>query len=93
MIRARPRAALAVKKARGERTGELPYGSRVAADGVRVEADEAEQGVLAVVRELRAAGLSQNKIAAMLASRGLLSRAGRSFGQTQVSRMLARMAA
>jgi DNA invertase Pin-like site-specific DNA recombinase len=93
VIRARTRAALGVKKARGERTGELPYGFRVAADGVRVETDEAEQGVLALVRELRAGGLSQRKIALALATRGLLSRAGQAFGQTQISRMLARMAA
>jgi DNA invertase Pin-like site-specific DNA recombinase len=32
-IRARTRAALAVKQARNERTGSLPYGSRLAADG------------------------------------------------------------
>lgn len=93
VIKARTRAALGVKKARGERTGELPYGFRIAPDGVHVETDEAEQGVLAVVRELRAAGLSQRKIAAALTTRGLLSRARRSFGQTQIARMLAQTAA
>lgn len=90
VIKARTRAALGVKKARGERTGEVAYGYRIAADGVRVEEDSAEQGVLAVVRELRAAGLSQRKIAATLTMRGLVSRASQPFGQTQVARMLAR---
>lgn len=90
VIKARTRAALAVKKIRGERTGEVPYGFRVAGDGVQLEPDEAEQGVLAIVRELRAAGLSQRKIVAELGARGLLSRARRPFGQTQVGRMLAR---
>lgn len=93
VIRARTRAALGVKKARGERTGEVPYGFRASVDGVRIEADEAEQGVIAVVRELQAAGLSQRAIAAQLSARGLVSRAGTPFGQTQVARMLRNAAA
>ena len=88
MIRARTKAALAAKSAKGERTGELAYGFRLAADGVHVEPDQAEQAVLAVVRELRAAGLSQRAIVGELAVRGLVSRVGRPFGQTQVCRML-----
>jgi DNA invertase Pin-like site-specific DNA recombinase len=92
VIRARTRAALGVKRARGERTGEVPYGYRASADGVRLEEDPAEQSVLAAVRELRTAGLSQRAIAAELTARGLLSRAGRPFGQTQVCRMLTRTA-
>jgi DNA invertase Pin-like site-specific DNA recombinase len=91
-IRARTRAALAIKKARGELVGAAPYGSRLSADGVRIEADEAEQGVIAAVRELQAAGLSQRAIAAQLAARGLVSRAGTAFGQTQVARMLRKTA-
>jgi site-specific DNA recombinase len=88
LIRARTKAALAAKAAKGERVGAVPYGYRLAADGVHVEADEAEQAVLAVVRELRAAGLSQRAIAGELAARSLQSRSGRPFGQTQVCRML-----
>lgn len=89
VIKARTRAALGIKRTRGERTGELPYGFHVAADGVRVEPDETEQRVLAIVRELRTAGLSQRKIAAELGTRGLVSRAHRPFRQTQIARMLA----
>jgi site-specific DNA recombinase len=90
MIRARTRAALAAKSAKGERVGAVPYGYALAVDGVRLEADPAEQGVRTVVRELRAAGLSQRSIAGELARRGLLSRSGQAFGQTQIARMLAR---
>ncbi len=90
LIRARTKAALGVKKTRGERAGTVPYGFRLAADGVRLEADDAEQGVLSAVRELRAAGASHRAIVATLAARGLVSRAGRPFAQTQVARMLAR---
>lgn len=90
LIRARTKAALAVKATRGERIGAVPYGSRLAADGVHLEADDAEQAVLSQVAELRAAGMSHRGIVAALAARGLVSRAGRAFGQTQIARMLAR---
>jgi site-specific DNA recombinase len=93
LIRARTKAALAAKRARGERSGELPYGMRLSADGARLEPDAAEQAVLAVVRELRGSGLTQRAIVAELAARGLVSRAGRAFGKTQIVRMLARAAA
>jgi DNA invertase Pin-like site-specific DNA recombinase len=88
LIRARTKAALGAKRAKGERTGELPYGFRLAADGVHIERDEGEQAVLATVRELSAAGLSQRAIVGALVARGLVSRVGRPFGQTQVCRML-----
>lgn len=58
VIRERTTAALAVKKARGERTGGIPYGSRVGADGRTLEPDPAEQAVLARMRELRGEGWS-----------------------------------
>ena len=92
LIRARTKAALAAKAAKGERTGELPYGYKLATDAARLEVDEAEQAILAVVRELRAAGRSHRAIVADLAARGLVSRAGRPFAKTQVGRMLARRA-
>lgn len=58
LIRSRTKAALAVKRARGERVGEIPYGYSIAADGRRLAENPAEQRVLALIRELRAAGLS-----------------------------------
>ena len=38
LIRARTRAVLAVKRARGERVGAVPYGFAMNADGVRLAA-------------------------------------------------------
>lgn len=87
LIRTRTKAALAAKSARGERVGMVPYGWRLAPNGVALEHDEAEQGVLAAVRELRAAGLSQRAIVSELATRGLVSRSGRPFQKTQIARM------
>jgi site-specific DNA recombinase len=36
LIRARTKAALAAKRARGERSGEVPYGMRLSADGAKL---------------------------------------------------------
>jgi DNA invertase Pin-like site-specific DNA recombinase len=91
-IRARTRGALAVKKARGERVGEVPYGYRVAEDGVHLEQHQGEQAVIATVAELRAAGLSQRGIVRALAERGLASRTGNTFALVQVQRMLSNAA-
>jgi hypothetical protein len=57
------------------------------------QADDAEQAALAVVAELRAAGLSHRAIVAELGARGLVSRAGWPFAKTQITRMLGRGAA
>jgi DNA invertase Pin-like site-specific DNA recombinase len=87
-IRARTKAALAVLKARGLRVGSVPYGMQVATDGATLEPSPAEQQVLALVAELHAAGISTRGIARELAVRGVLSRTGRPFSQTQVMRIL-----
>src|SRR5437773_650500 len=57
LIRSRTRAALAVKRARGERLGgDVPIGYR--AEGGRLVADVQEQAVLGRVRDMRGRGLS-----------------------------------
>ena len=55
LIKARTRAALKAKKARGERYGQVPYGRRLAGDGIRLEPDPAEASTVALIVELRAA--------------------------------------
>jgi len=83
------RSALAVKRARGERVGEVPLGSRVAADGVRLERDDAEADALDTIRELRSAGLSIRAVARELNRRGVPAR-GERWHPTTVARILAR---
>jgi len=65
-----------VKRGRGERTGSVPYGYRLSADGVHLEADEAEQRVVAMVREARTKRLSYRKIGALLTNLGMVPRSG-----------------
>jgi DNA invertase Pin-like site-specific DNA recombinase len=69
--------ALQHKRSRGERVGEVPFGYRLAADGTHLEGDEAEQQTLAVLRDLRASGLSVRAIADDLNRRGIPARDGR----------------
>lgn len=89
LIGARTKAALGAKKARGERTGSVPYGYTMAADGVHLEAVSEEQKVIAEARRLHGAGQSLRAIARELERRGFVSRAGKAFLAEQVKRLLA----
>jgi site-specific DNA recombinase len=86
----RTAAAMQHKAGQGEYTGgAAPYGYRLAGDAEHLEPVAEEQAVLAVVRELRAAGLSFRKVAAELAVRGVLNRNGRPFDAARLCRMVA----
>lgn len=88
IIKARTRAALQVKKTRGEVwNGSLPYGTTRAADGAHVEADADEAKVVAAIRDLAAAGWTCRAIAAELDRRGVVNRAGRPLHFTAVARI------
>ena len=91
IIRARTSAALQAKRARGERAGTVPFGFSADAAG-RLTPNAAEQEVIAIVRELRAAGMSLRAIVAELAKRGVMSRGTKPFALPQVAKM-ARLAA
>jgi hypothetical protein len=68
------RAALAAKKAKGERTGGVPTGFKLADDGKTLAPDSHEQEAIAFMRVLRAHGLSYAAIGAQLESRGFRPR-------------------
>lgn len=86
------RSALAQKQARGERTGAVPVGYRVSADGRTLESDPVEREIVAIVANLRAAGMPIRAIAAELAARGLRTRKNGEIQSTQVARILRRAA-
>ena len=87
LIRQRTRAALAAKRARGERAGAVPFGYRIGEDGARLLPQPDELQVIARVRELRAAGRSLRAIVADLAGAGIVGRTRRPLGLTQVARI------
>jgi site-specific DNA recombinase len=91
LIRSRTRAALAVKRARGERLGgDVPIGYR--AEGGRLVADVQEQAVVGRVRDMRGRGLSIARVAAVLNAEGLTIRGGR-IHPTTLARVLRRRVA
>jgi DNA invertase Pin-like site-specific DNA recombinase len=87
-IKRRTRDALALKKARGERVGGIPYGHRLAADGVHLEAEPTEQEVMGRAKALSDHGLTIRAIAAQLAAEGVVGRTGRPLSHAQVHRFL-----
>ena len=94
LIRRRTKAALAVKRARGERVSRhAPYGFRIAADGVRLEPEPVEQAALSTMRQMRRDGASCRAVAVALTECGVRNRAGREFDAWGVARILKRAGA
>jgi len=69
-IAERTREALDRKRHRGERTGQVPYGWRLAGDGVHLERAVEDDASAELARRLRAEGRSYRAIAAELAAAG-----------------------
>jgi DNA invertase Pin-like site-specific DNA recombinase len=96
MIRARTKAALAAKSARGERAGNIGFGYRLAdpsdPDSDRIEENPEEQAIIAAVHDLRTRGATYRAIVATLREMGMKSRAGTPLQIPQVARILSRAA-
>ncbi len=88
IIIARTTAALQAKKARGERTGSIPYGKRLDDNGVDLIPDESEQEILSVIFELNGKGLSLRNIASRLTAKGYQSR-GKAWHHQTIANILA----
>ena len=87
-ISERTTEALAHKKAKGERTGGIPFGYTVAADGKTLVADPDEQSVIATIRSYRQEGLSLRRIRAIVERQGITTRKGTRLSVTQIVRIL-----
>jgi site-specific DNA recombinase len=72
----RTRDALRHKRGKGERVGNIGFGYRLAADGVHVEPDPAEQAALVAIRSLRLGGHSLRAVAGALNNSGHRTRRG-----------------
>ncbi len=77
LIRSRIKAALAVKRSRGERIGAPPYGARV--EGKLLVMDPNEVGTIRRLRELRSLGMTIREIVERATVEGLRNRAGKPF--------------
>jgi DNA invertase Pin-like site-specific DNA recombinase len=91
LIRARTRAALDVKRQRGEATSSNPpYGFRVSGDGKTLEPHPEEQPAIFELRAMRARGMSFRAIQREATSRGLFGRTGRPFTLQAIFHVLSR---
>ena len=97
MIRARTKAALAAKRARGEKTGgAIPFGHRVLATEIDADGscrkilvlDEGEQLAIRRMADLRAQGLGYRAIAEQVGQEGIRGRGCSRIAHTTVRRIL-----
>jgi hypothetical protein len=73
---------MAYKKANGQRVGSVPYGKRLADNGMDLIDDAAEQEIIRLVRGLRHNGFTLAAIAAELDKRGFKPRGTKWHAQT-----------
>ena len=93
LIAGRTRAAMAVKRKAGERTGQIPFGWSLGNDGRLVEV-AAEQKVLGRIIECRQAGMSLRQIASILTDSKIPTQSGRAaWNHNTVASILVRAAA
>ena len=94
IIGARTVAALAQKRARGEKTGgDVPYGFALADDGIHLEAAQAEQEALDIIFELHRRGWTLRRICGELEARGIRTKTGKTEWKPMVvSRLIKRAA-
>jgi len=88
LIGARTKAALAAKKSRRERTGSIPFGYSLDANGVNLIEEKSEMAARKLAAVMRADGLGYTAIARSLADRGMFSRNGKIFQAVQIQRMI-----
>jgi site-specific DNA recombinase len=88
----RTRDALRHKRSQGQRIGNIPFGSRLAGDGERLEPDPAEQQALEQIQALRNNGETLRGIAATLNHRAYRTRRGTPWRLESVARVLKQVA-
>ena len=92
LVSERTTAALAVKRANGQRVGSVPYGFDLADDGTTLVPNESEQAVIADMKAMRTTGRKLKQIANALTERGVPTKTGKSLRWTHqaVARILNR---
>lgn len=93
-ISERTKDALAHKKSKSERVGQIPFGYKLDEDGIHLIENEREQKIISLVLSLRKLGLTYKNIAAELEKRGLKSKANKvKWGATQIRNIIIKQAA
>jgi site-specific DNA recombinase len=84
----RTRDALCHKRSKGERVGNIPFGSRLAADGQHLEPEPGEQAVRSEILRLREEGATLRGIAARLNDQAYRTRSRTPWRLESVARVL-----
>ena len=92
LIKSRTKAALQAMKRDNKRVGHIPFGYRLAKDGVHLEEDAEEKDILKQMLELREQGLSLRKIADELNRRKAFTRGKVKWNHVSVHGMIKRAA-
>jgi DNA invertase Pin-like site-specific DNA recombinase len=90
IIKARTKAAMAVKKRRNERVGYIPYGYKLAENGVNIVANEEEINMITMIICMRQMGYTFRKISSELNFEGKLNR-GKPWLYVSVFNLLSRV--
>lgn len=77
LISERTKGALAHMASQGRRVGEIPYGRRLADDGLHLLEDPAEQEILSTIRNLKKRGRTWAQVAEEMNRRKLVTKKGR----------------
>lgn len=88
IIKARTKAALRAKKARGERVGGVPFG--YSCEDGKLTPNQDERNVIGWILQFQAKGWPVRDIAVELWNRGVKSRKGTPFSKSQVHRLIKR---
>ena len=88
IISERTKAVLQHKKAQGERVGNIPYGYKLASDGIHLEVNPDEQIVTIEVKELRQSGMTLDSIRQILMDNNRVTRKGKPFSISSIHAML-----
>jgi site-specific DNA recombinase len=77
LISERTKGALAHMASQGRRVGEIPYGRRLADDGLHLLEDPAELGILRMIRNLKKQGSTWAQVAEEMNRRSVVTKKGR----------------
>lgn len=88
IIKARTRAALQIKKDKGQRVGHIPFGYQLSQDGIHLEHNKNEQSILKQINILQNKGYSIREIAIKMNSNQLFNRNGTPWNHASIFRIL-----
>jgi len=88
IIKARTKAAMHAKKTRNERVGHIPFGNRLASNGIHLESHDEEAAILKEMRQLRKRGKTIRGIAAALNKKQKFNRGQSPWNEASIFRIM-----